>query len=156
VNLVISADDPRSEDIRPLLVRHLAFANQVTPAGHVHALDVDGLLDPSVTFYSARRDGVVVGVGALRRLDDYQAEIKSMHTAEDARGQGVGRAMLEHLLSVAARSGYVGVSLETGSMDAFAPARRLYTDVGFRPCEPFGEYTANPHSVCMTIQLAGT
>jgi len=94
-----------------------------------------------------------VGIGALKRLDASHAEVKSMHTSEAARGQGVGRAMVDHLLAVAAERNYQRVSLETGTMDAFAPARSLYTKVGFAPCEPFGEYTANPYSICMTMTI---
>jgi putative acetyltransferase len=153
IDLVISTDDPRAKDVRELLETHLKFSREVTPAVHVHALDVEGLLDPSVTFYSARRAGALLGVGALRRLDPSHAEIKSMHTSREARGQGVGRAMVEHLLGVATRTGYGRVSLETGTMDAFMPARTLYGRVGFKPCGPFGGYTANPYSICMTIQL---
>jgi putative acetyltransferase len=97
---------------------------------------------------------VLLGVGALKRLDEAHAELKSMHTSEAARSQGVGRAMVDHLLAVAADGRYQRVSLETGTMDAFAPARSLYTKVGFRPCAPFGEYTVNPYSACMTIDLA--
>jgi putative acetyltransferase len=151
---VIAADDPRSEDVRSLLERHLAFAHEVTPVGHVHALDVDRLVDPSVTFFSARRAGVLVGVGALRRLDDSHAELKSMHTMEAARGQGVGTAMVARILEFAARSNYERVSLETGTMEAFAPARSLYARAGFVPCEPFGDYTTNPHSTCMTFKIS--
>src|SRR5213076_959835 len=136
--LVIAVDDPRVEDVRALLEVHLAFSRAVTPPGHVHALGIDGLLDPAVTFFSARRDGVLVGIGALKRLDDSHAEVKSMHTIEAARGQGVGRAMVDHLLMVAAARNYQRVSLETGTMDAFAPARSLYTKVGFIPVSPSG------------------
>jgi putative acetyltransferase len=96
---------------------------------------------------------VLLGVGALKRLDETHAELKSMHTSEAARGQGVGRAMVGHLLAVAADRGYQRVSLETGTTDAFAPARSLYTTVGFKPCAPFGEYTDNRHSAYMTIDL---
>lgn len=149
--MIIAADDPRAEDVQALLERHLAFAREVTPPGHVHALEIDGLLDPAVTFFSARRDGVLVGVGALKHLDASHVELKSMHTAEAARGQGIGRAMVDHLLATAADRKYERVSLETGTMDAFTPARSLYTKVGFTPCAPFGEYTANPNSTCMTI-----
>jgi putative acetyltransferase len=148
MGLVIAVDDPRVDDVRTLLDRHLAFAREVTPPDHVHAMEVDDLVDPSVTFFSARRDGVLLGVGALKRLDESHAEVKSMHTSESARGQGVGRAMVGHLLAVAADRGYQRVSLETGTIDA------LYTTVGFEPCAPFGEYTDNPHSACMTIDLA--
>jgi putative acetyltransferase len=119
----------------------------------VHALDVDRLTDPAVTFYAARRGGALVGVGAIRRLGPDHAELKSMHTAAAVRRQGVGRAILEHLVAVARARGYRRVSLETGTMGAFAAARSLYRSFGFQPCEPFGEYTANPHSVCMSLDL---
>ena len=154
MDLVIAIDDPRIDDVRTLLDRHLAFARDVTPPDHVHAMEVDDLLGPAVTFFSARRDGVLLGVGALKRLDETHAELKSMHTSKTARGRGVGRAMVDHLLAVAADRGYQRVSLETGTGDAFVPARSLYTKIGFEPCAPFGEYTVNPHSACMTIELA--
>jgi putative acetyltransferase len=153
VGFAISPEDPRVEDVRVLLERHLAFSHEVTPPGHVHALDVDGLVDPAVAFFAARQEGLLLGIGALRRLDATHAEVKSMHTAEAARGQGVGRAIVEHLLTVATMGEYRRVSLETGTMEAFSPARALYTSVGFVPCEPFGDYTSNPNSTCMTIVL---
>jgi len=153
VDLLIAVDDPRASDVHALLERHLEFARRVSPAEHVHALAVDGLLDPAVTFYSARLDGAVVGVGALRHLDESHGELKSMHTVEAARGRGVGRAMVDHLLSVAADRRYRRVSLETGTGDPFAAAHALYTSAGFRPCPPFGEYTVNPYSICMTKEL---
>jgi putative acetyltransferase len=153
--LVIGPDDPRIDDIVELLWRHLAFANEHSPPEDVHALDVDGLVDPAITFCSARRAGELLAVGALKRLDDDHAELKSMHTAVAARRQGVARAMLDHLLDLARRNGYRRISLETGSMAAFAPARTLYADAGFVVCPPFGSYTDSPNSTCMTLALAG-
>jgi putative acetyltransferase len=149
----ITADDPRAEDVRDLLERHRAFAHANTPPEDVHALDVDGLLDPVVTFFSFRRDGELLGVGALKQLDRRHAELKSMHTAEAARGRGVGRAMLGHLIGVARERGCRRVSLETGSMDAFAPARSLYASAGFTPCGPFGDYSPSRNSTFMTLSL---
>ena len=149
----IAPDDPTTDDVRRLLEVHLAFAHEVTPAGHVHALDVDALRDAAVAFFSAREAGVLLGIGALKRLDGAHAELKSMHTSEHARRRGVGRAMVEHLLAVARAQGYRRVSLETGTMDAFAAGRALYASVGFVPCEPFNGYTTNPYSTCMTITL---
>jgi putative acetyltransferase len=149
----ISADDPRAEDVRELLARHLAFARRHTPPEDVHALDVDGLVDPAVTFFSLRLDGELLAVGALKHLDSQHAEVKSMHTAESARGRGVGRAMLEHLIAVARARGYRKLSLETGVMDAFAPARSLYASAGFAPTGPFGEYAHSPNSTFMTLEL---
>jgi putative acetyltransferase len=119
----------------------------------VHALNTGAWADPGLTLFGARGGCSLVGVGAIRRLDDTHAELKAMHTRAEARGQGVGQAMLTHLLRVAEARGYQRVSLETGTMDAFAPARALYRKAGFRPCPPFGPYTVNPYSVCMTLIL---
>lgn len=151
--LVVEVDDAAAADIRELLRTHLVFAQEVTPEGHVHALPVNALFDPSITLVSARADGVLLGVGSLKQLEDEHAEIKAMHTAAAARGRGVGRAMLARLVSIGRELGYQRLSLETGTMDAFAAARSLYVSAGFAPCEPFGEYTANPHSICMTMSL---
>lgn len=152
--LVIAPDDPQAPDVSALLDRHLALMHAASPAEHVHALGVDGLVDPAVVFFSARDGGELVGVGAIKRLDATHAELKSMHTLEEFRGRGVGRAMLEHLLAYAAASGYRQVSLETGTMEVFAPARSLYAQAGFAPCPPFAAYTSNPYSTCMTLRLA--
>jgi putative acetyltransferase len=151
----ISIDDPRAEDVRELLGRHLAFARSHTQPEDVHALDLDGLLDPAVAVFSFRLDGELLAVGALKRLDGRHAELKSMHTAQSVRRRGIGRAMVEHLIAVARDRGFRQVSLETGSMLAFAPARLLYAGAGFRPCEPFGEYRPSPNSTCMTLSLGG-
>lgn len=149
----ISIDDPRSSDVLDLLERHLAFANTHSPPEDVHALDVTGLVDPAVTFFSFRAHGELLGVGAIRRLDRDHCELKSMHTAEESRGQGIGRAMVDHLVGVARGRGFLRVSLETGAMEAFTPARALYTSFGFEPCKPFGEYIDSPNSICMTLWL---
>jgi putative acetyltransferase len=149
----ISRDDPRADDVRALLARHLAHARATTAPEDVYALDVDALADPTVTFFSYRREGELLAVGALKRLDARHAEIKSMHTAEAARGQGIGRAIVDHLLATARARGYRTVSLETGSGPAFAPARRLYAAAGFTPCGPFGNYRPSPNSAYMRIEL---
>jgi putative acetyltransferase len=154
VDLIIAVADPNAGDVRALLERHLAFARENSPPEHVHALGTEAWPDPDLTLFAARRDGSLMGVGAARRLDDSHAELKSMHTRAEARGQGVGQAVLAHLLHAAEAGGYQRVSLETGTMDAFAAARSLYQKAGFRPCPPFGPYTVNPYSVCMTLTLA--
>ncbi len=151
--LVIAVDDPRDRDVRAVLDQHLAFARASTPHEHVHALDLDGLLEPSITFFAARADRNVVGVGALKELDREHAELKSMHTVQQARGLGVGRATVLHLLAVAAERGVLRVSLETGTSAAFEPARRLYASVGFVPCVPFGEYAETSSNFFMTRLL---
>ncbi len=150
----ISPDDPRAPDVRALLERHLAFANEHSPPEDVHALDIRALLDPGISFFSFRRNGELLGVGAVKLLDEEHAELKSMHTAEAARGRGVGRAMVDHLISVARTRGAQRVSIETGTRAAFAPARSLYSRAGFASCEPFGAYVTSPNSICMTRWLA--
>ena len=150
---VISIDDPLADDVRELLGRHLAFAHATTAPEEVYALDVGALLDPAVTFFSFRVDGDLLAVAALKRLDDTHAEIKSMHTAQAARGGGIGRALVDHLIGVALERGYRRVSLETGAGPAFAPARGLYASAGFAPCEPFADYRPSANSVCMTLAL---
>ena len=155
MDLIIAEADPDADDVCDLLTRHLAFAQVQSPPEHVHALRPQAWADadPDLTLFGARRDGSLIGVGAIRRLDDTHAELKAMHTLAEARGQGVGQAMLAHLLREAGSRGYRRVSLETGTMDAFAPARALYHKAGFRPCPPFGQYTVNPYSICMTLAL---
>ena len=119
----------------------------------MHALDVMELQGRDVTFFGLRTGDELVCMGALKQLDEDHGEIKSMHTAEEARGRGVGRAMLEHLLAVARARGYGRVSLETGTMAAFAPPRALYAAAGFAVCEPFAEYGTSANSVYMTLEL---
>jgi putative acetyltransferase len=150
---LIALDDPRRADVRALLERHLAFALSTTPPEHSFALDVDGLLDPAITFYSFRADGELLGVGAIKQLDPAHGEIKSMHTTQPARGRGVGRAMLRHLLGVARSRGYRRVSLETGTMTEFAPARALYSSAGFVACGPFAGYQPSADNCFMTLVL---
>jgi putative acetyltransferase len=149
----IAPDDPRAGDVRALLERHLAHAHANTRPEEVYALDVDALLDPAVTFFGYRGHGELLGVAALKELDDRHAEIKSMHTAAAARGRGIGRALVDHLVGVARARGYGRLSLETGSGPAFAPARRLYASAGFTRCGPFGGYTPSPNSAYMTRSL---
>jgi putative acetyltransferase len=153
IPFVIAIEDPSVEDVQELVRRHLAFAHEHTPKVDRHALDVSGLMDPAVTVFSARRDGDLLAIGALRELDEAHGEVKSMHTAQAARGRGVGRAMVDHLIGVARERGYRRVSLETGTMDAFVPARSLYTRVGFTPCGPFGDYSQSPSSAFMTMLI---
>jgi putative acetyltransferase len=149
----ISIDDPRAADVGALLARHLEFAKSHKPSRDIHALDVAGLLDPAVTLFSYRVGGELLAVGALKRLDGHHAELKSMHTAEAARGRGIGRAMLAHLIGVARGRGFRRVSLKTGSQPPFAPARSLYQSSGFTPCGPFSHYRPSRNSTFMTLSL---
>lgn len=159
MKLTIEAEDPRSADIVALLETHLELMRRTSPPGHVHALDLDGLVRADITFFAARDGGELLGVGALRdlgaanRAESGHGEIKSMHTAEAARGRGVGRALVEHCIALANERGWSRLSLETGTMDTFAAARGLYESLGFVECAPFGSYTVNQYSVCMTLEL---
>jgi len=150
---VIAVDDPRQPDVLAILRRHLAFCLSETPPEHSFALDAEGLLDPAVTFFSYRDDGTVLGVGAIKELDPGHGELKSMHTAAEARGRGVGRAVLAHLLIVARSRGYRRVSLETGTTPGFAAARALYVSAGFLPADPFGGYHRTEDNTFYSLAL---
>jgi putative acetyltransferase len=153
MEVVVAVDNPSAADVRSLLAVHVAYSRRATPLEHAYALDAEQLVDPEVTFFAARVRGQLVGVAALKRLDARHVELKSMHVAETERRQGVGRMLVAHLLAFASRVGYHRVSLETGSTDEFIAARRLYTECGFRPCEPYGQYVASPYNTFMTIVL---
>jgi len=149
----IRDDDLAGPEIAALLREHLAFVAVHSPAESIHALDLESLRAPEVTFWTAWEGAELVGCGALVELDESHGEIKSMRTAAAHRRRGVARAVLEHLLSVAGQRGYRRVSLETGSQEAFAPARALYARFGFERCGPFGDYGDDPNSVFMTREL---
>ena len=149
----IKPDDPERPQVRALLERHLTLMHKVSPRDSVHALDSKALTDPTVSFWTIWDDDLLVGCGALKAIDNTQCEIKSMHTVEEARGCGVGAAMLEHILTEARSRSFDRISLETGAQQAFAPARALYAGVGFVECPPFGSYKPDPNSVFMTLEL---
>lgn len=153
MNGVIAVDDPRAADVSALLGTHLALMNTQSPPEEVHALDVEALAHPSVTFIGYRLGGELLGVGALKDLGDGHGEIKSMHTSAAARGRGVGSAIVGHLLGLARERGLARVSLETGTPDEFAPARSLYARHGFTECGSFGDYVPSPWSTFMTRSL---
>jgi putative acetyltransferase len=149
----IEIDDPARSDVQALLNEHLRDMYTLSPPESVHALDVTKLKTPDITFWSVREHGVLLGCGALKQLDPAHGEIKSMRTPAALRRRGAGRAILEHIIAVARSRGYKRLSLETGSMPAFLPARRLYESFGFSYCDPFGEYQPDPYSVFMTLCL---
>jgi putative acetyltransferase len=143
-------DDPR---VIELLTAHTASARAQTAQGSAHALDLRQLRAADIAVWTIWRAPELLGVGALKRISAVEAEIKSMHTVEAARRQGIGHAMLDHLLAVARSERLSQVSLETGSWSYFAPARALYAAYGFVQCGPFGPYHADPNSVFMTLRL---
>ena len=149
----IKIDDLSGPEVIDLLEEHLQHMINVTPAESVHALDIEALKKPEITFWSVWGGSELVGCGALKELDSQHAEIKSMHTASSHLGKGVASHLLEYILTEARRRKYKRVSLETGSFDAFKPARNLYTKFGFIYCEPFSDYIKGPNTVFMTIEL---
>jgi putative acetyltransferase len=151
--VLIRVDDLAGPEIRALLEEHLRSMHELSPPESVHALDLAALRRPGITFWTAWSDGTLVGCGALKELDPRHGEVKSMRTAMSHRRGGVGRAMLEHIVAEARSRAYARLSLETGSMDAFLPARRLYESFGFSYCAPFADYAEDPHSVFMTRTL---
>jgi putative acetyltransferase len=151
--LRIRLDDLAGPEIRALLEEHLRHMHELSPPESVHALDIDALRRPDVTFWTAWSGAHLLGCGALRELSAMHGEIKSMRTAPTHRGQGAARAMLEHIVAQARQRGYQRLSLETGSMAGFEPARRLYETAGFTRCAPFEGYLDDPHSVFMTKAL---
>lgn len=151
----IEADDPERADVLALLEEHLSDMYAQSPPGSVHALDPGALKQPGLSFWSARdENGRLLGCAALKQLDPGHAEVKSMRTPRALRRQGAGRALLRHIIAEARARACRRLSLETGSMPAFEPARRLYASAGFIPCAPFGGYPEDPNSCFMTLDLA--
>jgi len=149
----IRLDDLRGPEIRALLEEHLRNMHELSPPESVHALDLDALRHPGISFWTAWEGSELLGCGALKELDPCHGEIKSMRTAMAHRRKGVARAILERILSEARSRSYGRLSLETGSQAAFLPARRLYESFGFTYCAPFADYTEDPNSAFMTREL---
>ena len=151
--LQIRNDDLAGDEIRALLAEHLREMHSLSPPESVHALDLTALRRPDITFWTVWAADALVGCGALKALSATHGEIKSMRTARAHRRSGVARTMLEHIIAEARRRAYRRLSLETGSLPAFVPARRLYEQFGFTYCAPFGEYREDPNSVFLTRAL---
>ena len=149
----IQIDDPARPDVFALLEEHLRSMYELSPPESVHALDVDGLKRPEITFWTVREGSMLLGCGALKEIDSQHGEVKSMRTPQALRRRGAGRAMLEHIIQEARRRCYARLSLETGSMEGFKPACTLYESVGFEYCGPFDQYQPDPNSLFMTLVL---
>lgn len=149
----IRTDDLHDEAVIGLLRAHLDEMHAMSPPGSVHALDLDRLRQPDITFWSLWHANEPVGCIALKTLGPGHGEIKSMRTAASFRGKGAGKALLQHLLTEARRRNLRRLSLETGSQAFFEPARRLYARFGFSCCAPFADYVQDPYSVFMTKVL---
>lgn len=151
--MLIRIDDLRGPEIAALLRTHLDNSALHSPPESAHALDLDALRRPEITFWTAWEGDGLMGCGALKQLDASHGEVKSMHTAERFRRRGVAEALLRTIVAESRQRGYRRLSLETGSMDAYAPARALYARHGFVECGPFAGYALDPHSTFMTLDL---
>ncbi len=151
--LTIKIDDLRGPEIAALLTEHLECMAAVSPPESRHALNLDGLRKPGITFWTIWDGPNLAGCGALKELDATHAEIKSMRTARLYLCQGIASKILQHIITEAARRGYRRLSLETGSMPYFKPAHQLYAKFGFQPCSPFADYKPDPNSLFMTREL---
>lgn len=149
----IREDDLDGVEIAKLLREHLDSMHVHSPAESVHALDIEGLRSPDITFWTAWQGDELLGCGALKELDAQHGEIKSMRTAAAHLGKRIGSKILAHIMEEAKRRSYSRLSLETGSMEAFAPARTLYARFGFEYQGPFGDYAEDPNSVFMTLEI---
>lgn len=149
----IRIDDLTNPKVVSLIGEHLQGMLEHTPPESSHALNLEGLKKPDVTFWTAWEQDELLGCGALKELDGEHGEIKSMRTSKHHLRKGVARALLEHIIAVAENRGYRRLSLETGSMESFVPARTLYERFGFHYCGPFADYAEDPHSVFMTMEL---
>ena len=149
----IRVDDLSGPEIIRLLHEHLQSVALHSPPESVHALGLEALRNPDITFWSVWQDSELMGCGAIKELDSRHGEIKSMRTVSLHLRKGVAAMLMHHILEEAERRSYERLSLETGSMDAFAPARSLYASFGFEPCGPFANYVEDPYSVFMTREV---
>jgi putative acetyltransferase len=151
--LTIAPESPLTPDLTLLMQRHTMAMHAESPPESIHMMDAGALARPGIWFFVMRDAGEAVGMGAVKRIDDSHAEIKSMHVLSERRGKGLSRLMLDHLVRHALGEGFSKLSLETGSQPGFAPARGLYSKAGFAECEPFEGYGPDANSVFMTRML---
>ncbi|MEZ0069668.1 putative acetyltransferase [Streptacidiphilus sp. MAP12-20] len=149
----IVIDDLTGSDIAAFLEAHVEQLRSISPPESTHALDLDGLRRPEVTFWSVYDGDALVGCGAVKRLDAEHAELKSMRTDTTRKRSGIASFLLGHIIDEARAMGFTRLSLETGSTEFFQPARSLYAKFGFEPCAPFGDYRPDPHSAFLTRAL---
>jgi putative acetyltransferase len=152
--LAIAEEHPLTPDLALLFDRHTADMHAETPPESIYMMDKGALAAPGIRFFVLREDGGPLAMGALKRIDGSHAEIKSMHVLAEARGRGLSKRMLDHLVAAARADGFSRLSLETGIQSTFIAARGLYERAGFAECGPFGDYVMDPNSVYMTKALA--
>lgn len=150
MEIAITVEESLTDELAQVLQAHWLFCTSSTPIEHVYALDASKLFNPDITVFGARIAGELVGVGAMRKLDQHHAELKSMHTLAKSRGLGVGKAMVAHIEDFARSSRINRMSLETGTNEEFRPARELYKSLGYNSCDAFGDYVLSEDNMCMT------
>ncbi len=150
MEIVITTEESLTDELAQILQAHWLFCTSSTPIEHIYALDASKLFSANIMVFGARIDGELVGVGAMRKLDAQHAELKSMHTLAEFRGSGVGKAMVAHIEDFARSSGIGRMSLETGTNEAFKPARELYKSLGYNSCDAFDDYVLSEDNMCMT------
>jgi putative acetyltransferase len=141
-------------EVHELLIKHFIELRSVSPEGSTHVLDIDGLKDPSIKFWSLWEKNDLMGSGALKFLDKEHGEFKSIRVSDKFRGQGNGSKVIEHLINEAKRLDIRRLSLETGAGNFFLTARKLFNSCGFEPCEPFSHYKSDINSVYMTMLIS--
>jgi len=153
MNINIQLDDLSSQESQSIVREHMAGMLANTPIESVHALPLEKLRQPNMTFWTAWKGSDLCGCGALQTLDAQHGEVKTMRTRTKFLRQGIGQAVLNHIVNHATQKGLNRLSLETGSSDAFSAARAMYLRNGFEICEPFGDYKLDPLSVFMTKHI---
>lgn len=149
----IALDDPDKRDVTALVERHLKFSFENSPQGSCYAFSTKELKGEGVSFWTAREDGVALGMIALKEIEPGHGEIKSVHTLAEARGKGVGRQLVHTVIETARQRGWHRLSLESGTNEAFKPSRLLYKAMGFEQCPAFGDYEDGSFSYCMTREI---
>ena len=142
-----------NDQVNELLIKHFTELRSVSPDDSCHVLDIQGLKDSSIKFWSFWDEKDLVGCGALKFIDNYHGEFKSIRVADTFRGKGVGKKIISHLIDQAKKIGIKKLSIETGAGEFFAPARKLFEKFGFKPCKPFDHYKEDPNSCYFNLEI---
>ena len=142
-----------NSEVNDLLKKHFIELRSVSPAGSTHVLDIDGLKDPSIKFWSLWENNKLIGCGALKFLEKDHGEFKSIRVADEFKKKGIGERIINHLIEEAKKLKISKLSIETGAGDFFLPARNLFSKFGFKSCPPFAHYNDDPNSCYYTLDL---
>ena len=142
-----------NSEVNNLLKKHFIELRSVSPAGSTHVLDIDGLKDPSIKFWSLWENNKLVGCGALKFLEKNHGEFKSIRVADEFKKKGIGERIINHLIEEAKKLKISKLSIETGAGEFFLPARKLFSKFGFKKCPPFAHYKDDPNSCYYTLNL---